>query len=495
MKLCFLISGFLRNFSNGLYLFLKELSRLIDIDLYIYTTKEILDSKFQVMQDETSILDIQNSTFCKLFAIDSNTISNLEHLSQREKNLFYQWRKVQLCFQSIAENEYDFIIRIRPDVQLLISPIEFLKRISSLSPSALSIPQGNDLYSSKIQISKQSINDQIAIGTYDQMKVYANFYSYLLQTKLKQSPIISEVSLYEYLTENQIPIHRFNLPYSLYLSDCSVLAICGNSGAGKSTLLSSLQKIFPFDSSVVIETDRYHKWERHSKEWKDYTHLHPNANNLEKLTDDTYQLKLGETIEIVDYDHTNGKFTYPVSIQPKNYVFLCGLHTLYKESMRNQLDFKIYVDTEETLNRYWKMRRDVEQRGHTPEHVLKNIEKRKIDYEEFIVSQKQFADCILRIEYNNEIPPHTIDINEKELLYKIIIKKTFVGSISKLLSRFSYIQTIENEYITYSLYSTIQKEELVDFIVKEQIPIVNLENLDTNYLGVLQLLILFVLFK
>jgi uridine kinase len=495
MKLCFLITGFLRNFSNGLYPFLKELSTLIELDLYIYTTKETLDSKFQVNQEKTKNAALLQEPFCKLFAIDSNTISNLDHLSQREKNLLYQWKKIYLGFQSIPENDYDFIVRIRPDVQLLISPLEFLERISSLPTSGLSIPQGNDLYSSKLQLEKPSINDQIAIGTYSQMKVYANFYPYLLEVKSKETPIISEVYLYEYLTANQIPLHRFNLPYSLYLSDCSVLAICGNSGAGKSKVLSSLQKIFPFDSSLVIETDRYHKWERHSKEWKEYTHLHPMANNLEKLTDDTYQLKIGETIEIVDYDHTNGKFTSPMSIQPKNYVFLCGLHTLYKESMRNQLDFKMYIDTEEKLNRYWKIRRDLHQRGHTIDQVLKNIAKRKIDYEKFILSQKQYADCIVRIEYKNEVPDYTDGIDETQLSYTITIRKSFVGSVGKLLSTFSTLQTIHPETITYSLYNHIPKEQLVEYILKEQIPIVNLSNLDKQYLGVLQLLILFILFK
>jgi uridine kinase len=495
MKLCFLITGFLRNFSNGLYIFLKELSALIDIDIYIYTTKEHLDFKFQVNQDKATHMDIINQPFCKLFAIDSNTIANLDHLSQREKNLFYQWKKIHLCFQSIPENEYDYIIRIRPDVKLLVTPIEFLKRISSLPKTSLYIPQGNDLYSSKIHISEPSINDQIAIGNYEQMKLYSEFYLYLQKHKDTKSPIISEVCLYEYLTCFNVPIARFSLPYSLYLSDCSVLAICGNSGAGKSTLLTSLQKIFPFDSSLVIETDRYHKWERHSAEWKQYTHLHPNANNLEKLTDDTYQLKIGETIEIVDYDHTNGKFTQPVSIQPKNYIFLCGLHTLYKESMRNQLDFKVYIDTEEKLNKYWKVKRDVEKRGHTIEHVLSNIDKRRTDYEEFIVSQRKFADCILHIYYKNELPGYTSELENEYIAYQITIKNQFLPYVSKLLSSFSSSQIIQPETITYNLYPSITKEQLIEYVQKEHIPSINLEALDTNYLGILQLLILFILFK
>ncbi len=495
MKLCFLITGLLRNFPKGLYPFLKELSTLIDIDLYIYTTKDIYDFKFQAKNDTTTFTNIINEPFCKLFAVDSNTISNLNHLTQREKNLFYQWKKIYLCFQAIPEKEYDYIIRIRPDIQIQVTPLQFLERISSLSKTNIHIPFGNDLYSSKLQISDPSVNDQLAIGPYDLMKTYSELYLFLEQHKFTKSPIISEVALHEYCVSKNIPISRFSLPYTLYLSDCSVLAICGNSGAGKSTVLESLQKIFPFDSSLVIETDRYHKWERHSTEWNQYTHLHPHANNLEKLTDDTYQLKLGETIEIVDYDHTNGKFTAPIPIQPKHFVFLCGLHTLYKETMRNQLDFKLYIDTEEELNKYWKVRRDVEKRGHTIEHVLNSIKKRESDYEEFIASQKKFADCILHITYDSEIPDYTNHLQVDHLCYQIIIKKPFLSYVSKLLSTFSRHQSIQTDSVTYTLYSSISKEQLVDYIQKEQLPAIQFNQLDSNYLGILQLVILFILFK
>jgi uridine kinase len=495
MKLCFLITGLLRNFTKSLYVFLKELSLLIDIDLYIYTTKDMYDFKFQATNDINILTSIMNEDFCKLFAVDSSTISNLDYLTQREKNLFYQWKKIYVAFQSIPENEYDYIMRIRPDIQIQLTPLQFLETISSLSKTSIHIPFGNDLYSSKLQISNSSVNDQFAIGSYKLMKLYSEMYLYLETQKYKNSPIISEVILYDYCQLKNLPISRFSLPYTLYLSDCSVLAICGNSGAGKSTLLESLQKVFPFDSSVIIETDRYHKWERHSEEWNKYTHLHPNANNLEKLTDDTYQLKIGEVIEIIDYDHTNGKFTAPVPVQPKHFVFLCGLHTLYKETMRNQLDFKLYIDTEEKLNIYWKVKRDIEKRDHTLESVLKNINKRKNDYEQYIASQKNYADCILYIYYQNELPYYTEELNKEQLSYELTIKKQFLPTVSKLLSTFSNYQTAHADRITYHLHSTIKQEQLIEYIQKEKLVSVEIDKLDSNYLGIIQLLLLFILFK
>ncbi len=490
-----MITGLLRNFHKSLYLFIKELSQLIELDIYIYTTKDIYDKKFLKKSDSLIPIDVLNEKFCKLFAIDSSEIQGIAGLSQREKNTFYQWKKINLCFQAIPENQYDYIIRVRPDISIQITPFDFLKIISSLESSKLYIPNGNDLFTTKLITETPGLNDQFAIGDYSTMKVYCDFYSYLWTALEDNKAIVSEVLLYSYLQSKKIKVHRFNLNYSLYLSDCSIIAICGNSGAGKSTVLQSIQKVFPFDSNLQIETDRYHKWEREAGEWKSYTHLNPHANNLEKLSDDTYLLKMGEAVEMVDYDHTTGKFTAPVKVESKNFIFLCGLHTLYKDSLRDHLDFKLFIDTQEELNQYWKIRRDIAKRGHTVETILKNIEHRKLDYEQYIKPQKNHADCILHIHYKGQVPTHDKDLQIELVNYTIEIKSTFVNILNKVLSYFSTKQTIGSNTLLYTLQSTIPRETILEYAKKESIVLERPENLEGDYLGVLQLLVLQVLFK
>lgn len=490
-----MITGLLRNFYKSLYVFLKDLSNIVDLDIYIYTTKDVCDKKFLANTEMPLLNKIFTDKNCKFFAIDSSEIQGISMLSQREQNTFHQWNKINICFKTIPKNKYDYIIRIRPDVSIQITPVEFLKILTIVESSKLYIPEGNDLFTRKILIKDPSINDQVAIGDYETMKIYSEFYNYLESSLESKIPIVSEVLLYKYLHSKQVPIYRFKLPYSLYLSDCSIIAICGNSGAGKSTVLQSLKKVFPFDSNLEVETDRYHKWERQSGQWNTYTHLNPYANNLEKMADDTYELKMGETVEIIDYDHTTGKFTAPVKVESKNFIFLCGLHTLYKDSLRSHLDFKLYIDTQEELNNYWKIRRDREERGYSVETIQKKIEERKLDYEQYIKPQRNHADCVLSISYQGSVPSYDLELNPLLLSYIIEIKPTLLTVLNKLLSHFSIKQTINNHNITYTLKNSISKASIIEYLKKESIIVENESNLEGDYLGVLQLIVLQSIFK
>jgi uridine kinase len=193
-----------------------------------------------------------------------------------------------------------------------------------------------------------------------------------------------------------IPVKRVPINYKLILSTAKVIAIAGDSGSGKSTLCKLIRPIFLFDKVLEFETDRYHKWERGDTHWNTTTHLDPQANYLEKLEDDTFNLKLGNAVVAVDYDHSTGKFTPPIAIEPKENILLCGLHTLYSKQLRNLSDLKIYVDTSEELKTHWKLQRDTQQRGQDTQTVLAKIESRRNDYETHISPQREHADLVIR---------------------------------------------------------------------------------------------------
>jgi uridine kinase len=212
-----------------------------------------------------------------------------------------------------------------------------------------------------------------------------------------------DINLYEYLKKNSICYEIIDLQYKLILSECNIIAISGDSGSGKTTLSNILKLLFEKDA-CLLETDRYHKWERGDENYKKYTHLDPYANHLEKMNEDIFQLKIGQDIYQVDYDHSSGKFTQKQKIETKKNVVLCGLHTLYRENTNELLNLKIYLDTDRDLMKKWKIQRDVVQRGYTLEKVLNQIEAREKDYNEFILKQKENADIVIQFyEFENEL--------------------------------------------------------------------------------------------
>ena len=173
-----------------------------------------------------------------------------------------------------------------------------------------------------------------------------------------------------------------------------VIGIGGNSGSGKTTLLESIKTLLK-DDLVMLEGDGDHKWERGNEHWVKYTHLDPKANFLHHQYNDILKLKKLESIYRKDYNHDSGKFEDAKKIEPKSFIIMSGLHTFYLPKMRRLIDFKIYLNPDEELRKYWKIKRDTKLRGYSKEEVLAQMNKRESDSEKYINSQKEFADLII----------------------------------------------------------------------------------------------------
>jgi uridine kinase len=230
-----------------------------------------------------------------------------------------------------------------------------------------------------------------------------------------------DINLYKYLKEKKINYELVDFQYKLILSECNIIAINGDSGSGKTTLSKILNLLFEKEV-CILETDRYHKWERGNENYQQYTHLNPYANHLERLSEDVFQYKIGEDVYQIDYDHSSGKFTQKEKIENKKNLILCGLHTLYQNNMNKLLNLKIYLDTDRELIKKWKIQRDIKERGHSLEKVLNQLEAREKDYNEYIIQQKENADIIIQFyEVSGNLECNFIISNE-DISYKIIKK-------------------------------------------------------------------------
>lgn len=254
-----------------------------------------------------------------------------------------------------------------------------------------------------------------------------------------------DIVLYEYLNKNNIKYDYFDVQYKLILCKCNIIAIAGDSGSGKTTLMRALEPLFGENSTLKLETDRYHKWERGDKNYNTYTHLHPEANHLEKMYEDVYDLKIGNDIYQIDYDHSSGKFTQKEKIDSKDNLILCGLHTIYDNKIKEILDIKIFVDTDRELIKKWKIQRDVVERGYTLEKVLNQIEAREKDYEEFISIQKNSSDIIINFyqDISNNIQCNFIVLNKK--IIEIIIGEIIRLNYELLIDNNKLIIKLKNE--------------------------------------------------
>jgi uridine kinase len=260
------------------------------------------------------------------------------------------------------------------------------------------------------------VNDNIIITkNYELLCKLIHLYEY----NLNNHNYLDNV-LYNFLKDFSINYQLIDIDYKLIISNCNIIAIAGDSGSGKSSLSKYLSNLFGNDV-ITLETDRYHKWERGDIKYNTYSHLNPNANHLEKMYKDVYDLKIGNEVFQVDYDHSSGKFTQKEKIESKKNVIICGLHTMYETNINTISDIKIYLDTDRELIKKWKINRDVHERGYTLEKVLKQIEIREKDYEEYILKQKENADIVIR--FYDLISLKCKMIIQNDLINKKIINK------------------------------------------------------------------------
>ena len=282
-KVAILISGILRSFIDKLLPFILQLPDNFDIYISISKDDETDDRFFNDSIDLNNFLKHDKIKYIQCNS--TNIILNNEY-TKRETNIIIQWNRLYKLFNSITA-EYDIYIRMRPDINIKTTVNDFIDLINNVKNDILYIPYGYDIFDSSFINNEKTINDQFAYGSYNIMYKYCNLYN---NVEFK-SPLISEKVLYDYLIENNIKIERININYNLVLSKCFTIAICGDSGAGKTTLSYIIQDILPFDNSLLFETDRYHKWERGSENYKKYTHLHPEANHLEKFSEEEFSSK------------------------------------------------------------------------------------------------------------------------------------------------------------------------------------------------------------
>ncbi|MDE7246775.1 MAG: uridine kinase, partial [Lachnospiraceae bacterium] len=200
--------------------------------------------------------------------------------------------------------------------------------------------------------------------------------------------LILVVSMYFYGVGSNSYYRRRNRPFTI--------GIAGDSGAGKTRLLKNLEALLSKERVLALEGDGDHRWERGDRNWEEMTHLNPRANYLYKQAEDLQTLRGNNTVKRVDYDHETGTFTHKKRVSPKPYVVLCGLHSLYLPQVRQVLDMKVYLDTDDALRCHWKLCRDQGDRGHNRAEVMGQIEARREDAEKYIHPQRQYADLVIR---------------------------------------------------------------------------------------------------
>lgn len=210
-----------------------------------------------------------------------------------------------------------------------------------------------------------------------------------------------------------------------------VIGVAGDSGSGKDTFVDAISGLFGEHSVVKMSGDNYHRWDRKKPTWHVMTHLNPLANDLEGFSNDLITLVDGKSVQCKHYDHNTGKMSKAFRMKSNDFIIASGLHALYFPSLRECYNLKIYLNIDEGLRKYFKIKRDTSERGYSVNRVIESFDKRELDSEKFIKPQAKLSDLNLSLQ---PIHPTMLDDfkNDKSLRLKLVIESKNSHKISKI---------------------------------------------------------------
>ncbi|HEY4240782.1 MAG TPA: uridine kinase [Kofleriaceae bacterium] len=147
-----------------------------------------------------------------------------------------------------------------------------------------------------------------------------------------------------------------------------VVGIAGGTGSGKTTVAHKLAAAMPDGRCVTIDHDSYYRDQGHlpHAERAAINYDHPASLESSLFAEHLRMLRAGHAVEVPIYDfatHTRSAETRHVA--PAPVVIVEGILVFTEAALRDQMDVKIFVDTDADIRLMRRIRRDLEHRGRT----------------------------------------------------------------------------------------------------------------------------------
>jgi len=185
------------------------------------------------------------------------------------------------------------------------------------------------------------------------------------------------------------------------------IGVAGGTGSGKTTVALKILERVGFDRVAYVPHDAYYRDASHLPP-AERTRLnfdHPDALDNDLLIAHLRQLQAGKAVEIPVYDfvtHTRRPETRHVEPQPA--IMVEGILIFADKRLRDLMDVKIFVDTDADLRFIRRLKRDMEERGRTPESVINQyLNTVRPMHLEFVEPSKRYADVIIPEGGHNEV--------------------------------------------------------------------------------------------
>lgn len=202
-----------------------------------------------------------------------------------------------------------------------------------------------------------------------------------------------------------------------------VIGVTGGSGSGKTSVSKAILNEFKDHSILLFEQDSYYKDQSQLsfEERLNTNYDHPFAFDTDLLIQQLKDLIQYQSIDkpVYDYEaHTRSKEV--IHQEPKEVIIIEGILILEDERLRNLMDIKLYVDTEDDIRIIRRIKRDMEERGRTLDSVIDQyLSVVKPMFHQFIEPTKKHADIIIPEGGENQVAIDLMTTKIASILNKI----------------------------------------------------------------------------
>ncbi|TKJ40110.1 uridine kinase [candidate division LCP-89 bacterium B3_LCP] len=178
-----------------------------------------------------------------------------------------------------------------------------------------------------------------------------------------------------------------------------LIGIAGGTGSGKTTAAKNILRGLGSKDVAIVTQDSYYfdLSDLPQSNLRHHNFDHPDAIDRTLLFDHMRTLLSGGMVDQHIYDYSEhcrtGEFR---SVGPHTIIVLEGILVLYYPELREMMDIKVFVDTDDDIRLMRRLRRDIQERGRTMEMVLEQyMETVRLMHEQFVIPTKRYADIII----------------------------------------------------------------------------------------------------
>ncbi|EIQ82220.1 UNVERIFIED_CONTAM: uridine kinase [Streptococcus canis] len=202
-----------------------------------------------------------------------------------------------------------------------------------------------------------------------------------------------------------------------------IIGVTGGSGGGKTSVSRAILDSFPNARIAMIQHDSYYKDQSHMsfEERVKTNYDHPLAFDTDFMIQQLKELLAGRPVDIPIYDykeHTRSDKTFRQD--PQDVIIVEGILVLEDERLRNLMDIKLFVDTDDDIRIIRRIKRDMMERGRSLESIIDQYTSVvKPMYHQFIEPSKRYADIVIPEGVSNVVAIDVINSKIASILGEV----------------------------------------------------------------------------